>query len=378
MTPPTSITVKGADVEANVNSLETVPAHTFLANLPIKNIERSSIEDQASFLPLHPLQAKANQFLLMLQKAFTEHKAIELSPDHFWLLICQGFAEHIKLNATDFQELIVGTDEKRALKVQRDDFMLNGDNPWEEVIPEFTDLIAKHIHTDLHDRLILDFSTTTLTEKTAFGISFMDTMSRYFDYEVVSMCGIPSIKLEGSAEDYYKILASLHELREYDLAWWLDSVIPSIQKIIETFYGKDNSRFWRSIFKHNNESGGPFITGWITEFFPYISHSLVEENGVLDYGGLAKSEILKTVYVEKPFDDFHLHKVLIKNPVLMRDKEASLTLDEFPGGLSQVPFKWQYVNQPIDMNFIAGFLGITENQAEHRLRAEINWLVNRA
>ena len=32
-----------------------------------------------------------------------------------------------------------------------------------------------------------------------------------------------------------------------------------------------NTRFWRHLYKKGEiESGGPYVTGWITTFFPYL------------------------------------------------------------------------------------------------------------
>jgi hypothetical protein len=43
--------------------------------------------------------------------------------------------------------------------------------------------------------------------------------------------------------------------------------------LIAAARGRVNSRFWRSIYKLDDSSGGPFVTGWILAFFRYRKDS---------------------------------------------------------------------------------------------------------
>lgn len=371
--------IKVADVKVNTEAMSAVDGSFLLESLLPNTIEGSSIDKNAKYIKLNKEIINTNHFLLMLQIAFNGHKPIAISPDDIWLLICQGFSEHMKLNSEDFKD-ILGLNEKQIIQVRRDDFVIGDDNPWQEIFPEFTKKIEQTINGKLYSSVVLDFSTSTKKEINAFQIAFMDSMSNYFDYEFMSLCGIPEIEIKGTIEDYIKIIDALEKLKIYNLDWWINKVTPSLNKIIQTLKGENNTDFWNSIYKENNESGGPFITGWIADFFPYLKTSITEQNGSINYSqqSISKSQVLKTIQIEDlHFENYKIHKVQIKNPRLNESDGSKIKLDDFPSGLSTVPFKWKYLDKEFEMNFVSGFIGIKESQINNTLKTDINWIVNR-
>jgi len=374
-----SLIINNTDVEINTDTLNSVDGDFLLKSILTNKIEGSSIDNNSKYIELSKEIINTNHFLLMLQFAFNLHKPISISPDDIWLLICQGFSEHIKLNSDDFKE-ILGVNEKQTIQVRRDDFVLGENNPWEQIFPEFTNKITQTINDKLYSNIVLEFSTSTKKEINAFEIAFMDSMSNYFDYEFASLCGIPEIEIKGTVADYTKMLNALEILKSYNLEWWIDKISLNIKEIIKTLKGEDKLDFWNSIYKENNESGGPYITGWIADFFPYLKTSITEQNGTIDYSeqSISKDQILKTIQIEDlNFDNYKIHKVLIKNPKLIKPNDFKLKLDDFPSGLSKVPFKWNYIDKEIEMNFVSGFIGIKENEKSNTLNTDINWIVNR-
>jgi len=371
--------IKAADVEINTEALNSVNGNFILESILTNEIEGSSVDKNSKYVELNEEIISTNHFLLMLQLAFNQHKPVAISADDIWLLICQGFSEHIKLNSGDFK-VILEVDEKQTIQVRRDDFVIGKENSWEQIFPEFTKKITQTINEDLYSNIVLEFSTSTKKEINAFEIAFMDSMSNYFDYEFVSLCGIPEIEIRGTVADYTKMLDALEVLRKYNLEWWIDKISDNINKIIQTLEGENNIDFWNSIYKENNESGGPFITGWIADFFPYLKTSITEQNGTIDYSkqSISKNQILKTIRVDDlNFDNYKIHKVQIKNPRITDSNYSKLKLDDFPSGLSIVPFKWKYIDKELEMNFVSGFIGIKESEINNTLKTDINWIVNR-
>ena len=59
------------------------------------------------------------------------------------------------------------------------------------------------------------------------------------------MCGIPYILLEGTLEDWEKILQKLKFLSKYDFS--REKMEKNIEEIINTKKGKINLDFWRKI-----------------------------------------------------------------------------------------------------------------------------------
>lgn len=70
-----------------------------------------------------------------------------------------------------------------------------------KIFPQFTAQIKQHIGKENYENLSPRFSTTGEAEKVVFEMSLMDAMKNYFSYEVVTMCGIPKVKLLGKIED---------------------------------------------------------------------------------------------------------------------------------------------------------------------------------
>ncbi len=66
--------------------------------------------------------------------AFNDHRPLVLSPDMLWLLVAQGFANHVNANAEVLRPRFVKHRGKVTIKVRRDDFVKGSpENPWPEV-----------------------------------------------------------------------------------------------------------------------------------------------------------------------------------------------------------------------------------------------------
>ena len=65
-------------------------------------------------------------------------------------------------------------------------------------------------------------------------MSIMDSFKKYFDFEfIMGICGIPYIILEGVADDYKKIISKAKDLSKYDFKWYIEDIIPIIQKMVD-------------------------------------------------------------------------------------------------------------------------------------------------
>ena len=47
------------------------------------------------------------------------------------------------------------------------------------------------------------------------------------------ICGIPYVILEGNVEDYIKIKKKTENLSKYKFEWYINRIIPHIEKMIE-------------------------------------------------------------------------------------------------------------------------------------------------
>lgn len=273
--------------------------------------------------------------------AFAEHLPLVLRPDDFWLMIAQGFARHVNMNSDTVRHKFVEHEDQITLKVQRDEFVLgNPKNDWLGVFGEFSEKIREHIGAT-HQHFMPRFSTTTTTDQAAFEVTLMDAMSPFFRYRVDTLCGIPSITLEGERKDWKKILDHTKALASLDpnFSWWTGQVIKNLELILECFKSQPDLRWWESFFKERNQSGGPKISGWITEFVPYL---------------------------DVPWN---------KTKPIVPNQFDPIGFQNLPSGLSSAPFLWNYHGQELRMKFIAGHVGVT---FDGRVRPVTGWAIQSA
>lgn len=289
------------------------------------------------------LSSEYHPFVAAAHLAFAEHRPLSFGPEQVWLLLAQGFANHINVHAEDLRAHFVQHQGKKKLVVRRDDFVLDApDNPWHEVIDAFCDQVKTHVGKR-HDLMVSNFSTTTAITRTASCINMMDALSSYFQYELRTLCGIPEFELLGTEQDWRDLRTRIQALEEFSLSWWTKSLYPILDKIIATSQGQIDRTFWESFYKFNGQSGGPFIHGWIHQLFPYLRH-----------GGK-----------------------LVRNPFLDPMQEGGPTSDQLPSALSVAPVNWEYLGQSIPIQFLGGFFGIAQNLKDLTVSPEIGWAVLR-
>lgn len=337
---------RACDQETTKKRLPCVPKSDFIRWKFRKQLE-SCAHPEILLVDSGFVTAPANQFIQAAQLAFSNHYPLYLSPDIFWLLICQGLSEHVRQNQDYFRKHLVDFEGKETIQVRRDDFVKgNFSNPWDEVIPQFSMQATQRLKTDLKNDVTALFSTTGLKEQIAFDVCFLEMVSPYFDYEFLSLCGIPEFYLDGTVEDWTLLREKAESIKKYELNWWIESCLPLLDKILETRKGNVDKEFWNSFFKQDNQSGGPYLNGWLFRFFPYVK----DESG----------------------------KGVMKNP-LLEGKSVLLKADDFSAGTSLVPFKWKIEIPPLqtsyEMKFVSGFLGISQDTENLMLKTEIDWAV---
>jgi hypothetical protein len=300
-----------------------------------------------------------------VHRAFMDHRPLCLSPDTIWLMIIQGVANHVNANAEELRPRIVSHQGKVTIEVRRDDFVKGSpENPWSEVFHEFSEQIGDHVGPKL-PLFVPNFSTTGPVERAAAEVVLLDAMRSYFEYEAYSGCGIPSITLEGTHDDWKALALRAQPFRDFGLGLWLDVLAPILNQFAQAAQGDVDPAFWRSLYKLNSQSGGPVITGWITAFFPYLKDYRTRQATV-------RSQILS----ENQRDD--LEEMLYPAGKPETGWATGPTTERLPSGLSKAPFRWLYHDRSIDMEFLGGFVGVAQDQETLTLRPEIGWVVREA
>src|SRR5262249_37763132 len=147
-------------------------------------------------------------------------------------------AHHVNANAEVLRPRLVKHEGKLPLVVHRDEFVKGSpENPWPGVFAEFSAAIRAHVG-DAQNLIVADFSTTGPVERAASEVVLLDTMQAYFSYELRTLCGIPSITLEGTVEDWRKIAGRVLEFGRFDLQWWLEPLQPILEQFVVAASGR--------------------------------------------------------------------------------------------------------------------------------------------
>lgn len=281
--------------------------------------------------------------------AFSEHRPLVLTPDALWITLAQGFAHHITNHAEALRSSVVR--HKGKMTLQAETVELQASQHWAEAVQQWSNGIRQHIQGDLYQLIICDFSTTSPAIRTASQVVMMDAFQQYFDYELSCICGIPSITLTGTVDDWVKIRERIDVMATFHLDWWTDRLKPICDGFIATVQGTPSRRFWKHIYSPKEMYGGDLITGWVTDLFPYLKHPIT-------------------------------NAPTIRNPILAMPREKltekdGLSSGSIPTGLSRASFtlKSASTDESKELELIAGFLGVRQQADGGQLEPEIGWAV---
>ena len=296
-----------------------------------------------SALPPTLVQYGYHSFFDGVYRAYSDHRPLVISPDMIWLLIAQGFSQHINSDPEKYRKYFVQHEGKQTLMVQNNAIRLDDPNsPWEQVFPEFSTQIAAHTGQELINTLTAGFSTTSTTTRLVSQITIMDAMKSYFEYVVFIVgCGIPRVTLEGTPADWQAVRKKANSLKKYDLDWWLKELDPILTQFVTASKGNADKDFWRNLFKVH-KAGKPYqsnkIDGWFVKFFPYTRDG--------------KRNDLQTLTGSSNLPD-----EIVKVPLLHVFQNTDGTTVQTP------------------LELWAGFTGLQQNRQVFSLKPEIGWMI---
>lgn len=327
------------------------PASAPLKEIPTKKQIESLIQRpvEACSNMAEPVVTQEYHGLINTAKqAFQRHHPLALSPDDIWLTIAQGFAQHIN-NNEEMRHNFVKHDGKEKIIVRRDGFMRGSpENDWESIFDEF----GHKIHSFIGETYYLirsDFSTTGPTEKAASEVVLMDAMKSYFDYEVHTLCGIPSVELLGTVEDWEKLRDKVTQLQPFIPDWWYSKLDKIAYEFVEASKGNVDDEWWSCIYNLFGGSGGNTISGWLVTLIPYV-----------------RPNVYPKVY-----------EYTEKNPAEADGQcwRCDVRANRLPSSLCKTPFIWQYYQDRFEYEFVAGIIGATQSRTDFTLKPKIGWAV---
>lgn len=297
-----------------------------------------------------------------VHEAFYLHYPLVLSPDAVWFCIAQGFAHHVALNAEALRARFVRHEGKKKLAVERPDFTLGQPNPWPELFAAFSDQIGEHVGR-LRDLVVADFSTTGAVERAASEVVLMDAFQPYFEYEVRFGCGIPSITLLGTVDDWKSVRRRAAMLSEFGLDAWTNALLPVLDEVVRTAEGHVDPRFWRSFFRYQSGSGPSELTGWILTLFPYLKKFSEEGHRLVPNSYIGRWEQALRAAEERKD--------------CMRFQPEGPWLGAIPSSLASAPVKCVDARDGSvhPLRFVAGLFGVTQDAGTGALSPEFGWAV---
>ena len=286
----------------------------------------------------------------MLLKAWCQHRPVVLTPDAIWLVICQQFSYAVNKKPEDYRKYFVNHDGQETLRIQVFRDLLSDQADWEGLIEGFVTKIAKYSGNDLTTKLVADFSTTGKDELIASEITLMDVVKPYYKYEAFYVvCGIPSITLIGTPDDWKKVLDKTRALRAFGFDWWVKDLEPILEEFIKASEGHPDISFWKDIVNKTRPQTiqGPVCSkkqpkmtkfnGWFLKFFPYDNKG-------------------------KTPDQVTITQVMLPETVC-------------------VPLKYDVVDpsgevvKSYDLELVAGIVGVTQDPVDFTMTPKIGWFV---
>jgi hypothetical protein len=345
---------------------EAFAAHTGAQLYALSHEPELVVEEDAD-----PLFAIENPLVAAVHRAFSEHRPLRLTPDHLWLTLSQGFAFHVDNHAEALRGRFVRHEGRAQINVEVDHppFTEGG---WARVIERFGEGIREHVGPGVHRLLVSDFSTTTPIVKTASEVVMMSAFKRYFDYRMVCICGIPSITLEGTPEDWRKIRERVDVLGEYELSWWTSRLAPVVDEFVRTAEGHPDPDFWQCIYMPSETYGGKLLNGWLPRLFPYLKGSGGEvrarnDAGMADYDH-ERREVAPWAQREKTPPP---------TPERARWMNPGVSPTSLPSGVSEAPLTVVFPREgggedKRPLRLFGGFIGVTQDEAGV-VAPEIGW-----
>ncbi len=150
-----------------------------------------------------------------------------------------------------------------------------------------------------------DFSCTTPTQRIGSQIVTMASVQELFEFEMRLGCGIPTVDMAGSKEDWKRLCGKFAELRallrpiaddlELPDAWW-EGVANIFKKLLDTYRGKPDKKWWSTIVSsrpYGSMGESTYYSGWFfTDLLGVRYTSYAINKRKLLYGPASKAIVL--------------------------------------------------------------------------------------
>jgi len=222
-----------------------------------------------------------NNFVNAFLQAYNHHKTLRLRPDDIKLQFLMIVSTFINNNAEMMRPFFVDHEGKKELTVFFDAFKPD------QIFGEFGKQLEGNIKCpEFAKHYKHKFSTTTELISVVNNLTLMNTLKEYFAFTMICMCGIPSIILEGTQEDWNQLKETYEYFKgitgKYELKEWYNHFDVIMDMFIEMRMLQDSgtvdapehiAKMWEKVISYIRvgSGGDTELAGWVRLFCPYSS-----------------------------------------------------------------------------------------------------------
>ncbi|XEV06107.1 hypothetical protein FSHL1_011394 [Fusarium sambucinum] len=204
-------------------------------------------------------------------EAWAQHQHLVLRPEEVWFEVLVQMNLYMSVHSEKVRSLFV------EHEVGKKKIVVEG-NLWDDMVVGFSDKIDKRVKTKwLKDWIMPGFSTSTPKDDVTAAVLMVGLMKQFFDFEGWLVCGIPSVTLLGTEEDWVKLEAKLDYLKEFgpDPELFAEMLRPIMKRFVSSWdeaHAEETKLFWEQIVRVKKqwscgEGANEWdVSGWITGF----------------------------------------------------------------------------------------------------------------
>ncbi|RDA84633.1 hypothetical protein CP532_5719 [Ophiocordyceps camponoti-leonardi (nom. inval.)] len=237
--------------------------------------------------------ASSSSFLRGTIDAWSQHQHLVLRPDEVWFEVLAQLNFYMSANAEKVRDIFVNHAGKKNIVV---DSAEDGEGV-EHILKQFVQKMQAFIKTDwLADWVMPGFSTSTATDNLTASALMMGLMKSYFDFYDCPECGIPSVTLLGTKEDWVALLGKLEHLDKFgeEPSQYAAKLRPIFNGFVESWNdptSMETKDFWSKIVDGSllRVCGRDvMVSGWITGFYHWDIYGKAVKNGLkgVELGGV--------------------------------------------------------------------------------------------
>ena len=202
-----------------------------------------------------------------LLTAYNPHRAICLRPEVLWNLFAHEVGRYVNLHGKECAHLFTKTPETKTTLL----IPYEPGEDWCDIVLRYRPLFDGHISPDVLQVLLPRFSTTDTESEVVTLLTFMDTVSQWYDYGMYC-CGFPRILLAGTDDDWKLLRRNVYAIGEMipGLTHYVAALGSVLRRILDTVRNAEvDPEFWGSMFRYESNSSPPELDGWISAFIAF-------------------------------------------------------------------------------------------------------------